>query len=371
MSLAGLATELLWVRLTAALVVGFGVPWAIAGRLTRDDPGSSTPRFVSVLSLCWLAFGVAFVAIAFPWTQPLMLVEAERLEATELPAVSAVAGWVAREQPTEARSAPEEPEETTEARREMRPAPLEPRRPLDAGAPRPLALIALDGGGASGDGAPADGASAEASDGSPEELERPELSVPELVVAVEGFLVTVSVAADGGERSSSGFVVDDDTVVTCRHVVEGARSVAIRLADGSWVRRVTLRASDEASGLALLGVRGAGAGGPAAAGVDEESELFALGSSLGLEPAVTVTHPSGAWPEEGGSEARLEGVVARGALCGPVVNRRGEVVGLALPPDGQSGSPVALFSAVRRLVAAAEPPPARLGGAGGEEAPTW
>jgi serine protease Do len=142
--------------------------------------------------------------------------------------------------------------------------------------------------------------------------------------------------ADG---SGSGFIFDaDGVVVTNHHVVDGARSLEVRLPDGrSFEARVL--GSDAATDLAVLRLEGADE--LQAAKLGDSSELrvgdwvVAIGSPMGLEHSATVGILSGRSRGNLGlySDSYLDFLqtdadIAPGSSGGPLFDLAGGVVGI-------------------------------------------
>ncbi len=186
---------------------------------------------------------------------------------------------------------------------------------------------------------------------SPEELTAAEIATryaPAVVV------ISVRLRDDRRGKYGTGFVVDPSgTIVTCLHVLDGAREVTIITAGGDKHRRPRVRAFDAERDLALLAIDA------------EDLPAVELGTSAELvvgEALVTIGHPLGlassvtdgvlsAWrdpprrPEEspgdepaplpqmrGMPRSRLLQIsvpIAPGSSGGPVFDRHGRVVGVA------------------------------------------
>jgi putative serine protease PepD len=145
----------------------------------------------------------------------------------------------------------------------------------------------------------------------------------------------VSVAA--GRGGGSGFVVDDrGHVLTNAHVVSGRDDVAVILNDG---RRLAARVvgEDEDEDLAVLQVSVPGGLTPATLGRSGDlsvgDQVLAIGSPLGLSGTVTAGIVSALDREVRLGSARRTAVqtdasINPGNSGGPLVNARGEVVGV-------------------------------------------
>jgi 2-alkenal reductase len=158
-------------------------------------------------------------------------------------------------------------------------------------------------------------------------------------------VVTVLSDSGSGSGSGSGVVINQDGyIITNHHVVEGANNLAVVFAD-STRQDATLIGSDPLSDIAVIQVNG---GVPAVAAVGDAEALMpgemvmAIGSPLG-NFRNTVT--AGVVSALNRSVANLEGLIQtdasinRGNSGGPLINLRGEVVGInTLVVRGAPGS---------------------------------
>jgi putative serine protease PepD len=150
-------------------------------------------------------------------------------------------------------------------------------------------------------------------------------------------VVSVQVRSGSGGSSGSGFVFDGrGHIVTNHHVVAGGGSVSVVGADG---RRLTAQVvgSDPGSDIAVLRVAAGGlsplaAADPRATRVGEQ--VLALGSPLGLSGTVTAGIVSALDRQVrlGGADrqtaVQTDASINPGNSGGPLVNARGEVVGV-------------------------------------------
>ncbi|MEO3811622.1 trypsin-like peptidase domain-containing protein [Sphaerisporangium sp. B11E5] len=145
----------------------------------------------------------------------------------------------------------------------------------------------------------------------------------------------VSIEAPGGR--GSGFVIDTaGHILTNAHVVAGGSEVTAVLHDG---RRVTARVvgAEDDDDLAVLAVDGVPGLGPAVLGrsgdVAVGDQVLAVGSPLGLSGTVTAGIVSAVDRVVPLSNGRLRAVqtdasINPGNSGGPLVNARGEVIGV-------------------------------------------
>jgi putative serine protease PepD len=145
------------------------------------------------------------------------------------------------------------------------------------------------------------------------------------------------VSVESGSAGGSGFVVDDrGHILTNAHVVDGNATATVVLSDG---RRLSARVigADDDEDLAVLEVRYPGELTPAtlgrSAGLSVGDQVLAIGSPLGLSGTVTAGIVSALDREVRLGGARRTAVqtdasINPGNSGGPLVNARGEVVGV-------------------------------------------
>jgi S1-C subfamily serine protease len=170
------------------------------------------------------------------------------------------------------------------------------------------------------------------------------LDVAEVVDHIAASVVTISADIDNqfgtGQSTGTGVIVSSDgEILTNAHVVEGASEIRVRLAGETEPREANLLASDTGNDLALLRIGGDGF--DAAVFADPGSvrigdEVVAIGFALGLDgdPSVTLGIVSAVDRTIGTDGAFLNGLIQTDAAIssgnsgGPLVNARGEVVGI-------------------------------------------
>lgn len=163
------------------------------------------------------------------------------------------------------------------------------------------------------------------------------VDLQDLVSRVERSVVSIRV----GRGQGTGLVVSaDGEILTNAHVVEGvegADAVTVRLPGDNRDRRADVVATDEDSDLALLRVEEPEGGlTPAqlgsSAGVRVGDDVVAIGNALGLRGDPSVTR--GIVSALGRSIGSLTGLIQTdaainpGSSGGPLVNSRGEVIGI-------------------------------------------
>jgi S1-C subfamily serine protease len=163
-------------------------------------------------------------------------------------------------------------------------------------------------------------------------------------------LVTVSLTGigRGGGGLGSGFVIDDQHVVTNNHVVQGASEggIEIQFNNQEW-RTASIVGTDAYSDLAVLRVEDmpdAAAGLPL---VDSEPtigrEVLAIGNPFGLNASVSQGIVSGVnrvLPSPAGTSIpatiQTDAPINPGNSGGPLVNLEGEVLGVVFAGAGQT-----------------------------------
>ncbi len=180
--------------------------------------------------------------------------------------------------------------------------------------------------------------------GGAREGDLPPINVGSVAEFVAPSVVTISADLDqpngeGGSIGTGVITTADGEIVTNAHVVEDATAIRVRLAGESEPREATLLAADPDNDLALLRV--AGDGFQPATFADPGSvrlgdEVVAIGFALDLDgaPSVTLGIVSALERTISAGGAFLDGLIQTDAAIssgnsgGPLVNARGEVVGI-------------------------------------------
>jgi putative serine protease PepD len=166
------------------------------------------------------------------------------------------------------------------------------------------------------------------------------LEVGQVIDHMAPSVVTISADLDGGQSVGTGVIVSSDgEILTNGHVVNGATEIRVRLAGETEPREARLIAVDAGNDLALL--RMSGGNFDAAVFADPDSvrlgdEVVAIGFALGLDgdPSVTLGIVSALDRTIGTDGTFLDGLIQTDAAIssgnsgGPLVNARGEVVGI-------------------------------------------
>jgi hypothetical protein len=135
--------------------------------------------------------------------------------------------------------------------------------------------------------------------------------------------------ADGGQSIGSSFFVAPGVLATARHQIEGARRVLVHLPGGAVPARVL--AVDKDHDAALIGIN---APGPGVLSLNERKptlgeEVFTVGCPLGLSHTLTrgvISHPDRVI--RGQHLIQTDLAINQGNSGGPLVNGRGEVIGV-------------------------------------------
>lgn len=200
--------------------------------------------------------------------------------------------------------------------------------------------------------------------GTAETLDAQALSPREIAAnAQAAVLVIKALDADGDTAGvGTGFVVrEDGAFVTNFHVVQHAASLHVETLDGRVFRDVSVLAFDAPSDLAVLRVEGRGMRAlPLGSDADAQvgDRVFVMGNPLGMTGTFTDGMVSARRPVNGVSMLQVSAAIAPGSSGGPVMNERGEVIGVAtMFADGAAGLSLAVPARyVRPLLQARRPP---------------
>ncbi len=161
-------------------------------------------------------------------------------------------------------------------------------------------------------------------------------SITDVVKQVLPAVVTVITYDPTGEKDAqgTGFFVDATHVVTDWHVVDGATRIEVKTNDGKTFRVKGITAGSEDSDVATLELTQ-----PNSTVVplrivsqvpDPGERVVVVGSPLGLEASISDGVVSGVRDiPELGRVIQISAPISRGSSGSPVVNMRGEVVGVA------------------------------------------
>jgi S1-C subfamily serine protease len=165
--------------------------------------------------------------------------------------------------------------------------------------------------------------------------------IQSILAAVEPSVVRIDVSQGfRGQASGTGFVIDPDgVIVTNAHVISGSGAITVTLPDGE-TERAEVVGADPSRDLAVLQI---GRSGLPAVKLGSSSDLrvgdevVAIGHALGLEGAPTVTTGvvsaldrtiATTQSMQLDDVIQTDAAINRGNSGGPLVNVRGEVVGI-------------------------------------------
>lgn len=145
-------------------------------------------------------------------------------------------------------------------------------------------------------------------------------------------IVSIAVTTIAGGSGGTGVIVDSTgTVLTAAHVIAGATSITVRLANGEELAVEGVLDVDARLDLAILRIAGFGLRAAALGNSDSVQlgeRLVAIGNPLGLEHTVSDGLLSSFRLEDGVRRMQVSIPVSPGSSGGPVFNASGEVVGL-------------------------------------------
>jgi hypothetical protein len=148
-------------------------------------------------------------------------------------------------------------------------------------------------------------------------------------------VVLIKTAGPSGEKAGSGFIVDQSgTIVTNLHVIEGAASIAVKLANGDIYDQVKIRAFDVRRDLAVMQIPGFGLPVVEVGNsdlVEPGQPVLLIGNPLGvLEGSVSAGIVSGVRSLEGNGLRIIQTDAAAnpGSSGGPLLNATGKAVGV-------------------------------------------
>jgi len=162
-------------------------------------------------------------------------------------------------------------------------------------------------------------------------------SLPQLIKRIKPAVVAITTYDKAGKELSegTGFFVGPDRVITNRHVIEGAFSATVRTHSGATatvdgilavdeegdlaVIRVMLPARDVVTPLVISNVK-----------VEEGERVLVIGNPLGLEGTISDGLVSAVRElDKFGAIIQISAPISPGSSGSPVINMRGQVVGIA------------------------------------------
>ncbi len=169
--------------------------------------------------------------------------------------------------------------------------------------------------------------------------------LPELVRRIKPSAVAIETFDAKGATLSrgSGFFISNDRIITNRHVIEKSSRVEVHLIDGKKFAARGVLAIDGEGDLALLQVElppGSAAPLPLVSTAPQEGEsIVVVGNPFGLEGSVSNGIVSAVREIPGyGKIIQITAPISPGSSGSPVVNMRGQVIGVATlqAAEGQS-----------------------------------
>jgi putative serine protease PepD len=164
------------------------------------------------------------------------------------------------------------------------------------------------------------------------------IDVPAVLAAVSPSVVEVTSELPEGTATGTGFVISaEGEILTNAHVVADASSVKVRLAGESSSRDATVVGRDDTADIALLKLPSGDGLTPVKLGTTTSTQVgepvVAIGYALGLRGAPTVTAGivsalgRSLGPDLSGL-VQTDAAISPGNSGGPLVNARGEVIGI-------------------------------------------
>lgn len=171
--------------------------------------------------------------------------------------------------------------------------------------------------------------------GPPAAAAQKDMTVAELVRAVKPAVVYIATFDARGQQQGlgSGFVVDaSGIIVTNLHVIQGAKGLSVKMADGEMYDKVEILDYDARRDIAVLKVRAFGRLPTVPLGdsdlVDIGEEAVAVGNPKGMEHTVTSGLISALRQDEGYKLIQISVPISPGSSGGPLFDRKGRVIGI-------------------------------------------
>lgn len=166
--------------------------------------------------------------------------------------------------------------------------------------------------------------------------ERNEQTINALYQKIRPSVVVIYVEKDGGRGSGSGFFVNHNgDIITSHHVLRGATAARVKTANGAEYEIQSILAEDVASDVVMASVRMTrGEVVPLQVSSSQPQigeRVVVVGSPLGFDQSVTdgIVSAIRMTKEGNGKYLQVTAPISPGSSGSPVVNMRGEVVGVA------------------------------------------
>jgi V8-like Glu-specific endopeptidase len=160
------------------------------------------------------------------------------------------------------------------------------------------------------------------------------LSVPQIAERVRPAVVGIEgTTTEGGIVSGTGFLIDSSgTIITNVHVISGLKSVRVRTHSGDVFDRIEIRAHDIRKDIAIVQIQGYKLPVVPLADSDEVKvgePIVVIGNPKGLSETVSTGIVSAVRRlDDGYSVLQTDAAVNPGNSGGPMLNARGEVIGI-------------------------------------------
>ncbi len=171
--------------------------------------------------------------------------------------------------------------------------------------------------------------------------------------------VVVVLALQGKEGQGnfgSGVLLQrGNLVATNHHIIDGAAELQVKLADGSTVKVLRVRAESPEHDLAILEIPRGGRALPMARGEAQVGqEILAIGHPQGLERTLSTGVISGIRQKDSTRVYQITAPISPGSSGGPILNAKGEILGLAAfyAVDGQNLNFAVPVSYIQELLGA-------------------
>lgn len=164
------------------------------------------------------------------------------------------------------------------------------------------------------------------------EAEKPRRPAEIIKEALPATVLIEGKTEDGKEFAGSGFLINaSGTIVTNLHVIRGLVTIRVALTNGDVYDRVTVRAYDERRDIAVIQVLAFGL--PVlrlgdSDRVEQGDSVVLLGNPLGLQGSASTGIVSAIRQLDGFRVFQTDAAASPGNSGGPMLNERGEVVGI-------------------------------------------
>jgi S1-C subfamily serine protease len=351
MAVVGMLTENLWVRLGVSLVVAVGIPLFITDRLLPKGDAATKGKgvFTDVLAILWLGFGLVWIGVGIPYTHGMLDEEARRLDADGL-------GFAARGVDSLIGTGPQADAPAVDASSSPTPADTGVDTDVDAGGDvstrSDTSLVdASDANAADANAADRKAADRKADADLGDANQRQDagdnkksrkMTPVELFKELSPAVVSIEIETGMGGRTAkaggTGFIIDKNgTIATNHHVIKGGGTITITLHDGTKLKKVWQLDESAQLDLALLQIE--------TDQLEDDKELdvvelgdsdtiqvgesvVAIGNPLGLDYTMTdgLISARRMWRDR--QMIQMSVPVSPGNSGGPLVNLKGEVIGI-------------------------------------------